>query len=170
MYKWAMRSHPTWRSRSEDSSMIFCSRQETMDRISEERRSWNMSRIKGKDTSPEIRVRSTLHQMGYRFRLHRADLPGKPDITLTRLRLVVFVHGCYWHRHPGCKYAYTPKSKVEFWTDKFTKNVERDQRNATSLLDLGWQVAVVWECETKCKKALIKLMDDLLGQAKAGLT
>ncbi|MBU1162905.1 MAG: DNA mismatch endonuclease Vsr, partial [Proteobacteria bacterium] len=86
-----------------------------MDIISKEKRSWNMSRIRGKDTKPEIIVRSMLHRMGYRFRLHRKDLPGKPDIVLPKYKTVIFVHGCFWHRHKGCKYAYTPKSRVKFW-------------------------------------------------------
>ncbi len=119
-----------------------------MDRISKEHRSWNMSRIKGKDTTPELRVRSTLHKLGYRFRLHRKDLPGKPDIVLPKYRTVIFVHGCYWHRHPGCKYAYTPKSRVEFWTKKFQENVERDRINDEALKIAGWKIWIIWECQT----------------------
>jgi len=119
------------------------------DRISEEHRSWNMSRIRGRDTKPEIAVRSMLHRLGYRFRVNRRDLPGKPDIVLPKYRTVVFVHGCFWHRHPGCKYSYTPKSRVEFWADKFRKNVERDRRVRNELERLGWHVEVVWECELR---------------------
>ncbi|HEY0980807.1 very short patch repair endonuclease, partial [Schlesneria sp.] len=85
------------------------------DRITKSHRSWNMSRIRSKDTSPELQVRSLLHGLGYRFRIHRIDLPGKPDIVLPRYRVAVLVHGCFWHRHPGCKYAYTPKSRIQFW-------------------------------------------------------
>ncbi|MCP4105110.1 MAG: DNA mismatch endonuclease Vsr [Desulfobacteraceae bacterium] len=100
-----------------------------MDTVSEERRSWNMSRIKGKDTRPELIVRSTLHRMGYRFRIHRNDLPGKPDIVLPKYKLIIFVHGCFWHRHKDCKYSYTPKSQVDFWKSKFEENVERDEKH-----------------------------------------
>ena len=96
-----------------------------MDRISKEHRSWNMSRIKGKNTKPEIIVRKMLHRMGYRFRIHRKDLPGRPDIVLPKHKTVIFVHGCFWHRHKDCKYAYNPKSRVEFWQKKFRDNVNR---------------------------------------------
>jgi len=118
-----------------------------MDRISEEQRSWNMSRIRGKNTQPELIVRSTLHRLGYRFRLHRSDLPGKPDVVLPKYRTCIFVHGCYWHRHSGCKYAYEPKSRVDFWQKKFRDNVERDKRKRKELERLGWNVVVIWECQ-----------------------
>jgi DNA mismatch endonuclease (patch repair protein) len=120
-----------------------------MDIISEERRSWNMSRIRGKDTKPEIIVRSMLHRMGYRFRLHRKDLPGKPDIVLSKYNTVIFVHGCFWHRHKGCKYAYKPKSRVNFWNAKFDETVARDKRNRKQLQSKGWNVEIIWECETE---------------------
>lgn len=110
-------------------------------------RSRNMAAIRGRDTSPELRVRSLLHRLGYRFRLHRRDLPGSPDIVLPRHRTVVFVHGCFWHRHPGCRYATTPKTREEFWTRKFEQNVERDRRQQQQLREMGWSVMVVWECE-----------------------
>jgi len=119
-----------------------------MDRISKEHRSWNMSRIRSENTKPEKVVRSMLHRMGYRFRLHRRDLPGKPDIVLPKYHTVVFVHGCFWHRHKGCKYAYTPKSRVRFWQTKFHENVDRDRRVCRQLRRLGWQVVVIWECQT----------------------
>ena len=117
------------------------------DRLTRERRSWNMSRIRGRDTAPEKQVRSALHRAGYRFRLHRRDLPGRPDVVLPKYRTVVFVHGCFWHRHKGCRYAYTPKSRVAFWNAKFVSNVERDRRSARELRRLGWKVVTVWECE-----------------------
>ncbi len=120
-----------------------------MDTLDPKRRSWNMSRIKGKDTKPELMVRSLLHRMGLRFRVHRKDLPGKPDIVLPRHQTVVFVHGCFWHRHHGCRYAYTPKTRVTFWQKEFDANIERDKRNARDLRRLGWRVITVWECETK---------------------
>ncbi len=119
------------------------------DRITKERRSWNMSRIRSKDTTPEMRVRSFLHRKGYRFRLHDKKLPGSPDIVLKKYRTAIFVHGCYWHRHTGCKNAYSPKSRVEFWEEKFRQNVERDQTKERLLYDAGWNVLTVWECETK---------------------
>lgn len=118
------------------------------DQISPEHRSWNMSRIKGRDTKPEMIVRSLLHRMGYRFRLHRKDLPGKPDIVLPKHKTVIFVHGCFWHRHQGCRFAYTPKSRVDFWNKKFDDNVKRDRRNQKELSSLGWKVITVWECQT----------------------
>ncbi len=117
-----------------------------MDRLSKEHRSWNMSRIRARNTAPELIVRSILHKMGYRFRLHRRDLPGRPDIILSRHRLAIFVHGCFWHRHPGCRYAYTPKSNTVFWRKKFEANVGRDHTAARELRKRGWRVAVIWEC------------------------
>jgi DNA mismatch endonuclease, patch repair protein len=118
-----------------------------VDRISPEQRSWNMSRIKGKNTKPELIVRSHLHKMGFRFRLHRKDLPGKPDIVLPKYKTVIFVHGCFWHRHKNCKYAYNPKSRKKFWREKFEGNVERDKRNRKELSSLDWKAAVFWECQ-----------------------
>lgn len=118
-----------------------------MDIITKEKRSWNMSRIRSRNTKPELVVRSTLHKMGYRFRLHVRELPGNPDIVLKKHRAVIFVHGCFWHRHPGCKYAYIPKSRQEFWTDKFRDNIARHDRVTEKLRYLGWNVHVVWECE-----------------------
>lgn len=105
-----------------------------------------MSRIRGRDTSPELIVRSWLHRAGLRFRLHTRDLPGSPDIVLPRWNTVVFVHGCFWHRHPGCPMAYTPKSRRRFWEAKFAENVERDRRTRLKLRRAGWRTFVVWEC------------------------
>jgi DNA mismatch endonuclease (patch repair protein) len=106
-----------------------------------------MSRIRSRDTGPERQVRSALHRAGYRFRLHRKDLPGRPDIVLPKYRTVVFVHGCFWHRHSRCRFAYTPKSRVAFWNAKFAANVARDRRNVRELKRLGWHVVNVWECQ-----------------------
>ena len=125
-----------------------------MDSLTKEHRSWNMSRIRAKDTKPELMVRSLLHRMGYRFRLSNTALPGKPDIVLPRYRAVVFVHGCFWHRHAGCRYAYTPKSRIEFWQHKFDSNIRRDQQVAEQLKELQWGQLVVWECEIKNQEAL----------------
>lgn len=121
-----------------------------------------MSRIRGKDTKPELVVRRVLHRLGYGFRLHRADLPGRPDVVLPRFRTAVLVHGCFWHRHPGCKFAYTPKSRVNFWTDKFGHNVERDKRARRELRKLNWKVLVVWECQTRDEAKLESRLARLL--------
>lgn len=118
-----------------------------MDKLTKERRSWNMSRILAKDTKPEMMIRSILHGMGYRFRLHIKELPGNPDIVINKYRTAIFVNGCFWHRHEGCKYAYTPKSKEQFWSDKFRVNVERDRTALEDLSAIGWKVLVIWECE-----------------------
>lgn len=124
------------------------------DIVPPEHRSRIMSKIRGKNTKPEMVVRSLCHQMGLRFRLHRRDLPGTPDLVFPKYRLCVFVHGCFWHRHPECKYAYTPKSRVDFWQTKFTKNVERDLNAQQALINLGWRVVTIWECHTKNRDLL----------------
>lgn len=129
-----------------------------VDSISKKHRSWNMGRIKSKDTSPEKIVRSLLHKMGYRFRLHRKNLPGKPDIVLTKYKAVIEVRGCFWHRHKNCKETTTPKSNTEFWLEKFRKNVERDKKNKLKLKELGWKVIVIWECETKNKQEIVDML------------
>ena len=123
-----------------------------------------MSRIKGKDTKPELIVRSQLHKMGFRFRLHRKDLPGKPDIVLPKYKTVIFVHGCFWHRHENCKYSSTPKTRKEFWENKFKENVIRDKSHQKKLSSIGWKIIIVWECEIKEKNLLIK--DRLKGLLK----
>ena len=120
-----------------------------MDIVDSKRRSAMMARIGGRNTAPELAVRRIAHRMGLRFRVHRKDLPGCPDLVFPKHRLVVFVHGCFWHRHQGCKYAYTPKSRVEFWTEKFESSVARDARQQAALKALGWRVLVIWECETR---------------------
>lgn len=119
------------------------------DIVDPETRSRMMSGIRGKDTKPELALRRALHARGFRYRLHDKWLPGKPDLVLPRFRVVIFVHGCFWHRHEGCKYATTPATRPEFWQAKFRENAERDQRNIDALLALGWRVAVVWECEIR---------------------
>lgn len=118
-----------------------------MDRLTREHRSWNMSRIRGRDTKPELLVRSILHRLGFRFRLSPYKLPGTPDVVLVRHRAVVFVHGCFWHRHARCRFAYTPKSNRAFWTTKFERNVSRDSQAVAALRALGWRTVIVWECE-----------------------
>lgn len=123
-----------------------------------------MRSVKRAHTGPEIRVRQALHALGLRFRLHRRDLPGSPDIVLPRFRTAVFVHGCFWHRHLNCRYATTPKSRQDYWLPKFEANVERDARKEAQLQNLGWRVLVIWECETKTRevlKARLRLEFDL---------
>lgn len=113
-----------------------------------------MRAVKRSDTKPEVLVRKLLHRLGLRFRLHRKDLPGSPDIVLPKFNTVVFVHGCFWHRHPGCRYATTPKTRQDFWLPKFAANVERDSRKEAQLQELGWRVLTVWECETRDLQSL----------------
>ncbi len=114
-----------------------------MDRLSSERRSWNMSRVKGRDTGPELKVRSLLHGLGFRFSLRRRDLPGCPDIVLPKYGAAVFVHGCFWHLHRDCRKATIPKTRTDFWTVKLNGNVERDMRNVIELEQLGWKVITI---------------------------
>jgi DNA mismatch endonuclease (patch repair protein) len=123
-----------------------------------------MSRIKGRNTVPEVQVRSMLHNAGFRFRLHGKDLPGKPDIVLPKRGAVVFVHGCFWHRHRKCKNCTSPKTNVDFWQTKFSGNVARDEQSAKALRKAGWKVIVVWECELaspdKLRRRLLRLLGD----------
>ncbi len=123
-----------------------------VDKVSKEVRSYNMSRIRSKDTTPEILVRSYLFSKGLRFRKNDKRYPGSPDIVLPKYKTMVFVHGCFWHLHDGCKYAVMPKSNVEFWEKKLYGNKERDERNKKELEELGWKVITVWECELKKDK------------------
>ncbi len=132
---------------------------EVIHKVSEQR-SRNMSAIKSKNTKPEITLRKLLHSMGYRFRLHRKDLPGSPDIVLPKYKTVIFVHGCFWHRHENCKYATTPKTRKEFWEKKFRENINRDNLNQANLSLKGWKIIIIWECQLKGDKK--KLMRDLL--------
>jgi DNA mismatch endonuclease (patch repair protein) len=116
-------------------------------------RSYNMSRIKGKDTKPELVVRKYLHAQGVRYRLHVKDLPGKPDLVLPKYKAVIFIHGCFWHAHDGCRYFRLPKARSEWWEEKLLKNRERDTKAVKELRDAGWRVFVVWECALKKDKA-----------------
>ena len=118
-----------------------------MDTLSPRDRSVRMALVRGADTKPEMKVRSIVHRLGYRYRLHVSKLPGKPDLVFPKLHKVLFVHGCFWHRHSGCSLARLPKSKLDFWKPKLEGNHSRDQRNAMQLRKIGWKVGVVWECE-----------------------
>ncbi len=117
------------------------------DRLSVEKRSWNMSRIRGKDTKIEVAVRQYLFAEGYRFRKNDKRLPGKPDVVLPKYKTVIFVNGCFWHMHEGCKNATIPKTRTDFWLEKLGHNVSNDQRNHEQLSSMGWTVMVLWECE-----------------------
>lgn len=135
------------------------------DSLTPEARSRNMARIRGKDTSPEMKVRRLLHAMGYRYRVHLHGLPGRPDIAFPARKRVVFVHGCFWHRHQGCRFAYVPKSRFDFWSNKFAQNVARDARNLQSLAEAGWSALVIWECETSRIDELRGRLVAFLGEA-----
>jgi|ERR1043165_6010057 DNA mismatch endonuclease (patch repair protein) len=127
-------------------------------------RSFNMSRIRARDTKPEKVLRSLLHRAGLRFRKHVSSLPGKPDIVLPKYKAVVLVHGCYWHRHPGCRFATTPATNTPFWTEKFAGTVERDRRAGDALRALGWRVFTIWECDlrTGAEAAVEQLVREIL--------
>lgn len=146
--------------RPQPDSWISIVGQRMVDSLSSKRRSWNMSRIKDRDTKPELMVRSMLHALGFRFRLHDRGLPGRPDVVLKRHRTVIFVHGCFWHRHPRCRLAYVPKSNRAFWTEKFLANRKRDKRVRRAFIGLDWKVLTIWECEVanpeKLKERLVK--------------
>ncbi|MBA9065641.1 DNA mismatch endonuclease (patch repair protein) [Methylobacterium fujisawaense] len=121
-----------------------------------------MARFRGRDTKPEVAARRVLHRLGYRFRLHRKDLPGRPDIVLPRHGAVIFVHGCFWHRHSGCRVATMPKTRPDFWRQKFEQNTQRDARNIAKLHAAGWRVLVLWECETKDRDKMAEILLDFL--------
>ncbi len=140
-----------------------------MDKISPEQRSRNMAQIKGKNTKPEILVRSLLHRMGYRFRLHNKKLPGKPDIILPKYKAVIFVHGCFWHGHEGCKRATIPATRTEFWKSKISENKVRDNNNIAALKNFGYRCLVVWQCELKDEVLLKQRLSDFLGTKQYGI-
>jgi DNA mismatch endonuclease (patch repair protein) len=130
------------------------------DVVSPAKRSQMMSGIRGKNTRPEIILRKGIHSRGLRFRLHRSELPGKPDLVFPRFNVVYFVHGCFWHRHKGCRFCATPSTRADFWASKFQSNVSRDARNIELLLQSNWRVAIVWECQLRKGSAEIT-MDQL---------
>lgn len=135
------------------------------DTLSKEKRRWLMSRVRHSGTKPEHEVRTVLHRMGFRFRLNRSDLPGTPDIVLPKYRTVIFVHGCFWHRHASCSKATTPKQNADFWKAKFERNIERDEQKILALEALGWHTVIIWECETNKTDELSKRLRELLKNA-----
>jgi DNA mismatch endonuclease (patch repair protein) len=136
-----------------------------MDTLTPEERSERMGRVRNRDTKPELKVRRLLHRMGYRYRLHARDIPGRPDVVFRKRRKAIFVHGCFWHRHPdpACPLARTPKSRHEFWEAKFAANVARDARVADELSHRGWGVFTVWECQLRDTGDLERRLREFLG-------
>jgi DNA mismatch endonuclease (patch repair protein) len=133
-----------------------------VDKLSPERRSANMSKIRAKDTLPEIMVRRLVHAMGYRYRLHRKDLPGRPDMAFGPAKKVIFVHGCFWHQHAECRNGRMPRSRPDYWQPKLRRNLERDAARMCVLTKAGWQVLVIWECELKDKGLIERTIRDFL--------
>ena len=134
------------------------------DKLTPERRSANMARIRSKNTSPEMIIRRLVYQMGFRYRLHVAHLPGKPDLVFSRLKKIIDVRGCFWHQHRGCIDSHIPKSRREYWHPKLKKNKERDKRNEANLRAEGWNVLTLWECELKDVEPLTRRITTFLGQ------
>jgi DNA mismatch endonuclease Vsr len=134
-----------------------------MDTLTAVQRSERMALIRSKNTKPELIVRRFLHRLGYRYRLHRRDLPGAPDLVFASRRKVVFVHGCFWHSHDGCRIAHRPESRSAYWAEKFERNKARDLKNVQALQEAGWNVVTVWECETKDLSALEQRLAAFLG-------
>lgn len=132
------------------------------DTFSKQKRSWVMSRIRSGNTKPEMKVRSFLHRLGFRFSLRPASLPGKPDVILRKYNTVVFVHGCFWHHCPHCKGGHLPKSNIAYWKNKLTNNKIRDQKHIEALLKMGWKVIVIWECQANNEENLIATLSPLL--------
>lgn len=147
--------------------MVERAEESVVDTLTVEQRSALMARVRDRDTKPELFVRKALYARGYRYRLHARDLPGRPDLVFRKRRTVVFVHGCFWHRH-GCKKTTHPKSRQDYWQDKFANNVARDGRNLAQLADDGWRVFVVWECETEKDDGLLDRLAAFLGPPSVG--
>lgn len=141
-----------------------------VDIVSPAKRSQMMSGIKGKNSLPEMLVRKALFAMGHRFRLHRRDLPGTPDIAMPGRKIAIFVHGCFWHAHQGCKFAKTPSTRTDFWTAKLQGNVDRDRRAADKLAEMGWRVLNVWECCTRDPEAAKGFSETLRAWIDSGAT
>jgi DNA mismatch endonuclease (patch repair protein) len=140
------------------------------DRLTQKQRSILMSGVRTKHTAPELTVRSVAHRAGYRFSLHRKDLPGTPDIVFPRFKSVVFVHGCFWHQHKGCSKSTQPATRKKFWTAKLSRNMSRDAENRKKLRKTGWRVLVIWECETRNREVLAEKLKCFLDRSAPGLT
>lgn len=138
------------------------------DTLSKAERSVRMSRIRGRDTLPELALRRLLHAAGFRYRLHVAGLPGHPDVVLPRYRAVIFVHGCFWHRHENCRVATMPKSNTAFWMDKFERNVARDAATRAKLESAGWRVRIVWECSLSTKPRAVATAEEVARWIRSG--
>ncbi|MGC4250570.1 MAG: very short patch repair endonuclease [Sphingobium sp.] len=136
------------------------------DRITPEARSANMSRVPNKNTKPELKVRSTLHRAGYRFRLHGRTLPGSPDIVLPKYRTAIFVHGCFWHGHEGCRRSKLPATRTDFWAAKISRNKERDCDAEQELIALGYHVVTLWECELRSESLILSQVDSVTGRGE----
>lgn len=134
------------------------------DHLTKRQRSQLMSRIRAKDTGPEITVRKFLYKLGYRYRLHAKDLPGKPDIVFRSKKKAIFIHGCFWHQHPGCKDNHIPKSNIQYWMPKLAKTKKRDSDNQCKLIEAGWDILVIWECQLKDLFILKNRIIDFLAQ------
>lgn len=141
-----------------------------MDTLTHAERAKRMGLVKSRNTKPEMRVRRLVHALGYRYRLHDRKLPGHPDLVFRSRQKVLFVNGCFWHRHLGCPLTRTPKSRIEFWESKFADNVKRDRQVWSALHQLGWEVAVVWECETKQEPVLRQKIEELLGNGAINIS
>jgi DNA mismatch endonuclease (patch repair protein) len=138
-----------------------------VDRLTPERRSHLMAQVRSRNTTPELAVRRLAYSLGYRFRLHRRDLPGCPDLVFPSRNAVVFVHGCFWHRHKGCSKSSMPSTHVEFWTAKFSQTIQRDKRVSEQLERQGWRVLVIWQCEIRDRETLTRRLQSFLDQAVA---
>ncbi|EAB2330837.1 DNA mismatch endonuclease Vsr [Salmonella enterica subsp. enterica serovar Cerro] len=137
-----------------------------VDTLTPEERSGRMSRVRARDTKPEMKLRRLIHGMGFRYRLHRRDLPGKPDLVFPGRRSIIFMHGCFWHRHEGCGLARLPKSKRAFWSAKLEANKERDQKNISTLEAAGWRVLVIWECQLRDEGGVREVVKEFLTNYK----
>ncbi|TCK68453.1 very short patch repair endonuclease [Acidipila rosea] len=140
---------------------------DVVDHVTADKRSLIMAAVHSKNTRPEVRVRKLVHALGYRYRLHATNLPGKPDLVFAGRKKIIFVHGCFWHRHEGCRYASTPKSRKEFWESKFGANIDRDKRTQDELQQMGWSVLTVWQCELKDLHKLTERLNDFLSPQHA---
>jgi DNA mismatch endonuclease (patch repair protein) len=139
-----------------------------IDIVDSRTRSRMMAGIRGKDTKPELALRRSLHALGFRYRLHAKDVPGKPDLVLPKYKAVIFVHGCFWHRHQGCRYASTPATRPEFWASKFSATVARDSAVRSALLQSGWRVATIWECALRAEADVVAVRDIVVGWLQHG--